>query len=107
IAGLVWIVVQLHRKGSAKSMPVGVDTLTSLQFYSAELERQREAVSTVWSWYLAPLVPGFVVYTLGYAIRFPRPAAWAGLVLIDAIVAALFFGIWKLNMRAARCLERM
>ncbi|MGO9088444.1 MAG: hypothetical protein ACLQBK_24825 [Candidatus Sulfotelmatobacter sp.] len=107
IAGLVWIVVQLHRKGSAKSMPAGVDTLTSLQLYRAELERQREVVSTVWSWYLAPLVPGFVVYTLGFAIRFPRPAAWAGLALIDAIVAAVFFGIWKLNMRAARCLERM
>jgi len=107
IAGMVWIVVQLHRKGAAKSMPTGVDTLTSLRFYRAELERQLDVVSNVWSWYLAPLVPGFVVYTVGYAITFPRPAAWAGLAFMDLIVAALFFVVWKMNIRAARCLQRM
>jgi len=31
IAGLVWMVVQLHRKGSVRSMPAEVGTLTSLQ----------------------------------------------------------------------------
>jgi hypothetical protein len=107
IAAMVWIVVQLHRKGSAKSMPAGVDTLTSLRFYRAELERQREAVTNVWSWYLAPLIPGFLVHTSGYAIKFPRPAAWAGLVLMDTIVAGLFYLVWRMNMRAARCLQRM
>ncbi len=104
-AGLLWIVVQLHRKGSAKSMPTGVDTLTSLSFYRVELERQRELVASVSSWYLAPLIPGFIVYTVGYAVR--RPAAWARLTMLDAMVALMFFGIWKLNMRAARCLDRM
>jgi hypothetical protein len=107
VAAMVWIVVQLHRKGSAKSLPSGVDTLTSLELYRAELERQRAVVSNVWSWYLAPLVPGFVVYTIGYAIKFQRPAAWAGLALMDAIVAGMFIVIWKMNMRAARCLTRM
>jgi len=107
IAAMVWIVFQLHRKGSAKRMPLGVDTLTSLRFYRAELERQRAAVANVWSWYLAPMVPGFVVYTVGFAIRFPRPAAWAGLVLMDGMVTVMFFVIWKMNVRAARCLQRM
>ncbi|HYM78740.1 MAG TPA: hypothetical protein VE377_22405 [Candidatus Dormibacteraeota bacterium] len=107
IAGMLWIVIQLHLKGSAKSMPAGLDTLTSLRFYRAELERQREVVSKVWSWYLAPMVPGFVVYTVGYAVSVPRPLAWAGLALMDVLIAALFFWIWKMNMRAARCLQRM
>ncbi len=107
IAGMLWIVVQLHRKGSAKALPSGVDTLTSLRLYRGELERQRDVVTNVWSWYLAPLVPGFVVYTIGYAIQFQRPAAWAGLALLDAIVAGMFIVIWKMNMRAARCLTRM
>jgi len=105
--GLMWIVVQLHRKGSAKSMPTGVDAVTSLHSYRVELERQRDLVTSVWSWYLAPLVPGFIVYTIGHAIRFPHLAAWAGLALLDAIVALMFFLIWKLNMRTARCLDRM
>jgi hypothetical protein len=105
--GLLWMVVQLHRKGSAKSMPTGVDTVTSLHFYRVEVERQRQLVTSVWSWYLAPLVPGFVVYTVGQAIRVPHPAAWVKLALLDAMVALMFFLIWKLNMRTARCLDRM
>lgn len=106
IAGMVWIVVQLHRKASTRSIPLEADTSTSLRFYRAELERQREVVKNVWPWYLAPLVPGFVVYTLAYALAFPRPVSWAGLALLDAIIAALFFAVWKMNMRAARCLQR-
>jgi len=107
VAGMLWIVVQLHRKGSAKSLPQGLDTRTSLALYRAELERQFDVVNNVWSWYLAPLVPGFVLYTIGYAVKFPRPSAWAGLAAMDAVVAAMFYVIWRMNMKAARCLERM
>lgn len=107
IAGMVWIVVQLHRQGSATLIPAGLDAVTSLRLYRAELERQRAAVANVWWWYLAPLVPGFVVHTIGYAVKFQRPAAWAGLALVDAIVVAMFVVIWKMNMRAARCLGKM
>ena len=70
------------------------------------MERQRDVVKNVWRWYLAPLVPGFVVYTVAYALAFRRPASWAGLALLDVIIAAVFFGVWKMNMRAARCLQR-
>lgn len=107
IAGMMWIVVQLRRKAAARSIPMEADTLTSLRLYRAELERQRDVVNNVWPWYLAPLVPGFAVYTVAYAIAFPRPISWAGLVLLDVIIAALFFGVWKMNLRAARCLQRM
>ncbi len=107
IAAMVWVVIQLHRKGAAKNVPAGMDTSTSLQFFRAELERQRDVVSNVWPWYLAPIVPGFVIYTVAYAIAFPRPISWAGLALLDGIVAALFLAVWKMNVRAARCLQRM
>jgi hypothetical protein len=107
IAGMLWVVVQLHRKGSPRSMPAVMVASTCLDFFRAELERQRDVVSNIWPWYLAPLVPGFVVYTVAYARAFPRPASWAGLALIDAIVAVLFLGVWKMNARAGRCLQRM
>lgn len=107
VAGMLWIVIQVHRKASARKIPLEGDTLTSLRLYRAELERQRDTVKNVWPWYLAPLVPGFVVYTAASAIANPRPASWAGLVLLDVVIAALFFGVWKMNMRAARCLQRM
>lgn len=107
IAALLWIVVQLHRKGSSKKLPNGVDTLTGLRFYRTELERQLETVSSVWSWYLAPLVPGLVVYTIGNAVRVPRLASWAGLALMDLVIAGVFVCIWRMNKKAARCLQRM
>jgi hypothetical protein len=106
IAGLGWVVFQLHRKGSAKTMPAAMGSVTSLQFFRAELERQRDVVKNVWPWYLAPLVPGFVVLTVGYVMALPFPAGLASAALLDAFVAALFFGVWKMNARAARCLQR-
>lgn len=104
---MVWIVVALHRKGSAKKLPEGVDTLTGVRFYRAELERQYEVVKSIWRWYLAPMVPGFLVYTIGYAIKFPRLGSLPRLALMDSIVALAFYATWRLNMRAARCLQRM
>jgi hypothetical protein len=106
IAGLGWVVFQLHRKGSAKTMPEAMGASTSVQFFRAELERQRDVVKNVWPWYLAPLVPGFVILTIGYAMARPFPAGLISAGLLDACVAALFYGVWRMNARAARCLQR-
>jgi len=106
IAGMVWLVVQLHRKGSSRSMGAAIGSLTCLQFFRVEMVRQRDFVKNVWPWYLAPLVPGFVVYTVAFALTFPRPVGWAGIALLDTVIAAVFYGIWRLNMHAARSLQR-
>ena len=105
IAGVIWVLAVLHLKGAPKAVPGNAGSATCVDFFRSELERQRDLVKNVWRWYLAPLVPGMVVYTVGRAIQSPRPAAWAGLLLFDGGVAAAFLFIWKLNMRAARCLE--
>ena len=107
IAGLSWVVFQLHRKGSARNMPAAMGTSTSIQFFRAELERQRDVVKNVWPWYLAPLIPGFVVMTIGYAQARPQPAGLLSALLLDVIVTAVFLLIWKMNMRAARHLQRL
>jgi uncharacterized membrane protein YjjB (DUF3815 family) len=107
IAGLGWVVIQLHRKGSAKRMPAALGSSTCLQFFRAELERQLDVVKNVWPWYLAPLVPGFVILTAAYMRALPFPAGLASAAWLDGIVALLFFLVWKMNRRAARCLQRM
>lgn len=104
---MLWIVVALHRKGSAKSLPEGVDTLNGLKFYRAELERQYRVVKEVWWWYLAPMVPGFVVYTVGYVWMHPHPAGWVKIAVMDVAVTGMFVWVWRMNQKAARCLERM
>jgi hypothetical protein len=107
IAGIIWILIQLHRKASARSVPLEADTATSLRLYRAELERQRDVFMNVWPWYLAPLVPAFVVFTVVDAISHPYPMKWAKLALLDTLVAAVFLGTWRLNHGAAHRLQSM
>lgn len=106
ILGLGWVVIQLHRKGSVRTMPTAMGTSTCLEFFRSELERQRDVVKNVWSWYLAPLVPGFVVMTVGYTLARPFPRGLISAAILDVAVAVLFLLIWRMNMRAARCLQR-
>src|SRR5215469_14436304 len=51
IAGMAYVMYQLHRRGAAKSMPASAAVGPSLDFYRRELKRQRDLTSTVWSWY--------------------------------------------------------
>jgi len=106
IVAMIWIAIQLHRKGFVMSLPAGLEASSSVQFFREELERQRDAIKNVWPWYLAPMVPGYVMLTIAYAVSFPRPVRWIGAGAFDLFVVLLFIGIWKMNMRAARCLQR-
>ncbi|HLV87373.1 MAG TPA: hypothetical protein VKV39_10380 [Candidatus Sulfotelmatobacter sp.] len=107
IAAMIWVAVQLQRKGSIKSLPDSLGASSSLHFFRAELERQRDAIRNVWPWYLAPLVPGYLMLTIAYAFTFPHFARLMGVVAFDAAMVAVFVVIWKLNQRAAGCLQRM
>ena len=107
IAGLAFMVFHLHQRGSARTLPETLGASTCVQFFRGELERQRDLVANVWLWYLAPLVPGFVLYTAAYGRALPYPVNLAGMVWLDGIVAAVFFFVWKLNQRAARSLQRL
>ena len=106
IAGMIWVAVQLQRKGSIRNLPPTLGASTSLHFFRTELERQRDAVRNVWPWYLAPLVPGYLMLTIAYAIAFPQPVRWIGVAAFDGFVVLIFVGVWKMNQRAARCLQK-
>jgi Flp pilus assembly protein TadB len=107
IVGLAYVAWQLHRKGSAKSVPEEMGAASSLQFYRKQLERQRDMAASVWSWYLAPLVPGLILFAISSALADPRPRKLIFLALFYGFSAGLFVFIWKLNARGARCLQRM
>jgi hypothetical protein len=106
IAGLVYMAYQLHRRASARSMPADLGAANSLQFHRAELERQQEFISHIWKWYLGPIVPGLVIFTLASAISEPSPRSLGKLALVDAVMASSMILVWRLNVRAARCLQR-
>jgi len=111
IAAIIYMVYQLHQKGSARSIPSEMGSSVCLDLYLKELQRQLNTLRTVWSWYLLPLVPGMILYLIGMTI----PAAiskglnvlWAILVLTGSalFIALIFYGIYRLNQRAADNLQ--
>jgi len=106
IAGMIWIVIALRLKGTPKTMPAAMGSSSSMDFFRSELERQRDLLRNVFPWYLAPLIPGYVALNVAYAFKFPGPIRWTGLGLLDVFFVAVFVGVWYMNRRAARCLQR-
>ncbi len=103
IAGTAWMMWQLHRRGSAKPIPGDLGVTGSVRFYRQELERQRDALRAVWSWYLLPLVPGLVAVMANAAMHHRINAVWY--VCLGAFPLGLA-AIWKLNKAAAARIER-
>lgn len=112
IAGAVTVMLELHRRGSVRTPPAELGLSTCIDFHRKSLERQRDALRTVWTWYLLPFVPGLAVFELGSAINQwkAHPVGLEHFVLASlvspAIVAAVFFGVWRLNQWAAGKLQK-
>jgi hypothetical protein len=107
IAATAFIVWQLHRRASARSIPeAGL-----ADFYRAELARQRDAARSVGAWYLAPFVPGMALLLAGrwfqsHSTRWSLAADHFIIGLVAVIAALVFLVIWLRNQRGADRLQR-
>ena len=101
ILGTLIVAWQLHRRGSARMAP----TIDALAFHRAEMVRQRDALRSVWLWYLGPFVPGTLLFMVGMSTLLPAARLAYHMVLPVATVAIFAF-CWWINMRAARRLQR-
>ncbi len=96
-AGLIMLAVpfvawQLHRRGSVDASPEPDETL--VDSYRRQLARQRDALRSVGSWYLAPFVPGLALLMVGAWFTTPKPGMsverfHAGLLVVWAIIAVI------------------
>jgi len=107
IAGALYVAYQLQRRASAETMPAGGAFEHCLGFHRGELERQRDALESVWRWYLGPLIPGVAVFIAGTAIAAPIPIRYRVLTtaIMFAVVGVVFWLVAKLNRIAARQLQ--
>jgi hypothetical protein len=102
IGGVIFVMFQLHRRGATRSLPADAGLRASLDFHLRELERQRDALHTVWLWYLLPFVPGFVAVIVVSAVERGTTAR----LLMSGLVLVLFpIGVWRLNEWAARKID--
>ena len=107
ILGTLVVIWQLHKRGSAQTSPIGVSVREHITFHRRELIRQRDALQSVAIWYLAPFVPGLVVFLFGLSLQ--APSTWLALVTLGAAAGfcALVFGlVWMLNRWAGAQLQK-
>ena len=99
IAATIFICYRLHVHGSAASLRTDLGVKSSLDFYRAQLERQRDLLHSVWRWFLLPFVPGFLVLLTGQALA--QPARVSFVVAYGVLALSLGVGLHALNRRAA------
>lgn len=100
VAGGCFTQWQMKRRASARPLPEAWAG-PLLAFHRSELVRQRDALRSVWLWYVAPSVPGMVLFLCGRSIEngFWQPGVFV-------FVAAVLLGVVLLNLYAARGLQR-
>jgi hypothetical protein len=111
VLGEVWVLAVLWRRGRARpAPPPTAPTAEHLGHLRAELVRERDLLASVLGWYLAPLIPGFVLIPLGMILEVAKRAhaAWAWLTMLTTLactVLVFVFIVW-LNRRKAASLAR-
>jgi hypothetical protein len=107
IAGALYAVWQLHRRASSENAPAAAAFEDCLGFHRRGLERQRDALQSIWRWYLGPLVPGLALFIAGTASAEPLPIRYRLLTaaLMFAIAGVVFWLVAQLNRSGARKLQ--
>ncbi|OFW10016.1 MAG: hypothetical protein A3H96_03425 [Acidobacteria bacterium RIFCSPLOWO2_02_FULL_67_36] len=106
IAGMIYIVWQLHARGASRQPSVELGMAPGLEFLKRDLARQRDLLSGVWRWYLAPPLPGIAIVFIATVRAHPAGSGRAWPVAVAAAaIAAIFVVVWRLNVRAASGLQ--
>lgn len=108
VLATLYVAWRLHRHASADAPPAAEAARPLIEHQRAQFVRQRDMLATVWRWYLMPFVPGLGLMILSPAVeRGPEALleAGGGALIALSIAAAVFIGIWWLNLRGARKLQ--
>ena len=69
VAASLYVTFAIYTRGSSQRLPEEEQTTAFIDFHRLSLERQRDLLQSIWSWYLLPFVPGFAFLLVGSAIR--------------------------------------
>jgi len=110
VAATIYVCWLLNRRGSGGGADAVSGAENLMQFHRQELIRQRDALRSVWRWYLLPFVPGLIVFIVGTNLStltdlgFWSRLAASGMNL--TFVGGIFGGVWAINHFAANKLDR-
>ena len=111
VVGVAFILWQLHRRSRPARAPSEGSTESLLAFQRAEVVRQRDALKAVPLWYIAPILPSFVLIGVGRWVQDPTPhrtpeldhamIAMGGVIIVLVLVV-----VWLLNAVVVAKLDR-
>lgn len=110
IAGVLVVAWNLHRLARASKPPPGADAASLVDFQRAEYVRQRNALKSVWLWYIGPIIPGLIVWFIAASVGMPGLTPMRAAIALGgaALIAMLVFSvIILLNLLGAARLQRM
>lgn len=111
VAGTLLVAWNLHRIARAAATPAEASAGSLIDFQRAQYVRQRDALKSVWLWYLGPFVPGMVLWFTALWIGPPQAqqtATWGmGLIAAAGASIAVSAGIVVLNLIGAGRLQRL
>ncbi|QCB54809.1 hypothetical protein E5675_10440 [Sphingopyxis sp. PAMC25046] len=102
IAAALVVAWQLARRTSRPDPDAEAEEISS--YYRARLVREEHMLARVGRWYLAPFIPGLLVFLLGQA----KASGMGGSLVFLLVVSfqlLVFGGVWMLNRRAAALLR--
>lgn len=108
VGGTLVVLWQLHRRGSPLTPMEHGGALSLLDFQRRELVRQRDALDSVFVWYLLPLIPGMATILAAPLLSVPMDQwQWPPAEVLRAMgfSVLIFAGVYFINKRAARQLQ--
>ncbi|MEZ5956175.1 MAG: hypothetical protein R3C27_03040 [Hyphomonadaceae bacterium] len=110
ILGTLYVMWKLSTFARAATIDEKNEARSWADFHRAELVRQRDVLTRIWSWYLGPFVPGIVVFWFAMAfapsVDLPLGARLLMLAQNALMGGGIFAAIAWLNGRAAKRLGR-
>jgi hypothetical protein len=93
VAAHLFVIWQLWWRTSMRAMPDDLMGRAALDYLRHQLERQRDALSSAWLWYIAPFMPGLIWQLWLRASLHPAgvPPASDHALILYLVMAALFF----------------
>jgi hypothetical protein len=99
VAAALSVAWQLHRRGSMDRMPSSLGATSCVEFYRAQLVRQRELFRSAWTWYLLPFIPGAVLVLIGSRLEGAPLSLVAGVV---AFIVTIFVAVTVAHRQTLR-----
>jgi hypothetical protein len=93
VAAHLFVIWQLWWRTSMRTMPVDLIGRAALDYLRHQLERQRDALSNAWLWYIAPFMPGLVWELWLRVTLHPAtvPSVADHALVLFLVLSALFF----------------